>query len=130
VTGNSRYDHLKPAMRDALIQADAARVWLTRPDGDIDLQGVYDLLQADWLLLTYEIAQARVAAARLTGEVEVQLGRRVQTLEAEVLALLQAAGAPPADAPSDATPPPCGVGWPPQRVAGTGAGRDARGAGA
>jgi hypothetical protein len=114
---DSRFDQLIPELREGLRRAEAAEIWLTRPHSSVDMQGVYDLCGARRLLLSFEIAQARVSAARTVGDVEVRLGRRLRLLEAEVLAL-RAAGAPPADAPTGGPGVPCGVGWPPPRVTG------------
>lgn len=116
-----KYDHLAPYMRIALLRAEAARTWLTRPNATVDLQDVHDLCAAREILQSYEIAQARVDASRQAARDVSALYSRLQALEDEVALMLRAqaaAPAPPADAPGEGLGRPCGVGWPAPRVTG------------
>jgi hypothetical protein len=113
-----RYEHLTPYMRTALLRAEAARTWLTRPNVTLGIQEVHDLCAAREILQSFEIAEARVASARDSTRDIAALYSRLQSLEDEVGLLLRAQRAGPADAPSEGPGRPCGVGWPPPRVTG------------
>lgn len=118
MSGGDRYGHLAPYMRNALRQAEAAQTWLTRPAAKLGIQGVGDLCGARYILQSFEIAEARVAASRECARDVSALYSRLQSLEDEVALLLRAQQAGPADAPPEGPGRPCGVGWPPPRVTG------------